>query len=106
MDEIRPGRKLSEIVEIGNRMREATGTEEDQPGKMWPIYGHGVGLFWEDPWLMAGGEDDGAVFHHGQTYSTEVFLHWHDVGSAGVEQNFIVWDEGNELLTPTDLVSW
>ena len=106
MDEIRPGRKLSDIVAIGNEMRAATGTEDDQPGKMWPIYGHGVGLFWEDPWLMAGEQTDGAVFHTGQTYSTEVFLHWPDVGSAGVEQNFIVGGNGNELLTRTDLVTW
>jgi len=109
MHEIRPGLRLSEIVALGNRMRAATGTEEDQPGKMWPIYGHGVGLFWEDPWLMASAEapdGDGAVFHEGQTYSTEVFLHAADVGSAGVEENFIVWEAGNELLTKTDLVTW
>jgi Xaa-Pro dipeptidase len=105
MKEIRPRRKLSEIVAMGNEMRAATGTEEDQPGKMWPIYGHGVGLFWEDPWLMATGADD-ATFHAGQTYSTEVFLHWPDVGSAGVEQNFIVQEDGNELLTTSDLSTW
>lgn len=111
MHEIRPGRKLSEVAAIGNKMRESFNTSEDQPGKMWPIYGHGVGLFWEDPWLTASradeplGEDE-PVFHEGQTYSTEHFLHWPGVGSAGVEQNFIVWENGNELLTPTDLVNW
>lgn len=107
MDEIRPGVKLADIVERGNALRAATGTEDDQPGKMWPIYGHGVGLFWEDPWLMAGDNGtNGAVFHAGQTYSTEVFLHWSDAGSAGVEQNFIVGEDGNELLTTTDLATW
>ena len=109
MNEIRPGRKFSEIATLGNELRASMDTEEDQPGKMWPIYGHGVGLFWEDPWLTAAaanptGEDP--VFHEGQTYSTETFLHWTGVGSAGVEQNFIVREGGNELLTTTDLVNW
>lgn len=109
MNEIRPGRKFSEIAALGNKMRAELGEEDDQPGKMWPIYGHGVGLFWEDPWLTASaanpqGEDP--VFHHGQTYSTETFLHWPGVGSAGAEENFIVWEGGNELLTTTDLVNW
>jgi Xaa-Pro aminopeptidase len=105
MDEIKPGRKLVEIVELGNRLRAETGTEEDQPGKMWPIYGHGVGLFWEDPWLISTLDDESQVFHEGQTYSAEVFLHWPDVGSAGVEQNFIVRSDGNELLT-TSRLDW
>jgi Xaa-Pro aminopeptidase len=106
MGEIKPGRRVIDVARRGNELRAATGTEEDQPGKMWPIYGHGVGLFWEDPWLLADTTDEEAVFHAGQTYSTEVFLHWSDVGSAGVEQNFIVWDDGNELLTTSDLAVW
>jgi Xaa-Pro aminopeptidase len=103
MNEIRPGRKLVDIVRLGNQLRDEAGTEDDQPGKMWPIYGHGVGLFWEDPWLISTLEDESLTFHEGQTYSTEVFLHWPDVGSAGVEQNFIVGADGNELLTTSPL---
>jgi len=34
-----------------------------------------------------------------------VFLHWPDVGSAGVEQNLIVGADGNELLT-TSALKW
>jgi Xaa-Pro aminopeptidase len=106
MNEIKPGGRLIDIVKLGNELRAAAGTEEDQPGKMWPIYGHGVGLFWEDPWLIQSLDDESLVFHEGQTYSTEVFLHWPDVGSAGVEQNFIVSAEGNELLTTSPLEWW
>lgn len=47
-----------------------------------------------------------SVFHEGQTASTEVFLHWPEVGSAGVEQNFIIGANGPELLTTTDLECW
>jgi Xaa-Pro aminopeptidase len=105
MGEVRPGRRLVEVIEIGNRLRAEANMAEDQPGKMWPIYGHGVGLFWEDPWLLHDLDDDTLVFHEGQTFSTEVFLHWPDVGSAGVEQNFIVHEGGNELLT-TSRLEW
>jgi Xaa-Pro aminopeptidase len=106
MDAIRPGVKVMDVVRQGNELREQTGTEDDQPGKMWPIYGHGVGLFWEDPWLVYGMKDDSKEYHVGQTCSTEVFLHWPDVGSAGVEQNFIVGEDSNELLTTTELEWW
>jgi Xaa-Pro dipeptidase len=106
MHEIRPGVAVGDIVKLGNELRQATETADDQPGKMWPIYGHGVGLFWEDPWLHEDNTEDSTVFHEGQTASTEVFLHWPDVGSAGVEQNFIVGADGPELLTTTDLECW
>lgn len=105
-EEMRPGRSVGEIVRMGNEMRAATATTDDQPGKMWPIYGHGVGLFWEEPWLHEDATGDATVFHEGQTASTEVFLHWEGVGSAGVEQNFIVGEEGPELLTTTNLECW
>jgi Xaa-Pro aminopeptidase len=106
IEEIRPGRKVIEIVHLGIQMRRDAGSEDDQPGKMWPIFGHGVGLFWEDPWYIEGMADEEVVFHEGQTASTEVFLHWPDVGSAGVEQNFIVGKNFNELLTTTELEWW
>lgn len=106
MNEIRPGVAVGDIVKLGNELRAATDTADDQPGKMWPIYGHGVGLFWEDPWLHEDNTADATVFHEGQTASTEVFLCWEGVGSAGVEQNFIVHEDGPELLTTTDLECW
>jgi Xaa-Pro aminopeptidase len=106
MEAMRPGVEVGEIVRRGNELRAATATSDDQPGKMWPIYGHGVGLFWEDPWLHEDNTKDTTTFHEGQTASTEVFLHWPDVGSAGVEQNFIIGADGPELLTTTDLECW
>ncbi len=101
-----PGQTVGEIVKMGNRMRADTETTNDQPGKMWPIYGHGVGLFWEDPWLHEDATEDPTTFFEGQTASAEVFLHWDGVGSAGVEQNFIIGADGPELLTTTDLECW
>ncbi len=83
--------------------------EQGDMVRMWlygPVFRHGVGLFWEDPWMQIGGVDPEAVYHEGQTFSTEVFLHWEDTGSAGVEENFIVHADGNERLTTTDLTTW
>lgn len=106
--EISPGRKVADIVRLGMQMRAATGTEDDQPGKMWPLYGHGVGLFWEHPWLLESAADSGDqdIFRQNDTLGVEVFLHWPDTGSVGIETNIIVGPAGNEVLTPVDTQWW
>jgi Xaa-Pro dipeptidase len=106
MDQIRPGIQVKEIVQLGSHMRQQTGTEDDQAMKMFPLYGHGIGLFWEEPYYVEGMNDEAETFHEGQTITTETFLYRPGVGSAGVEQNFIVGKEGNELLTTTELEWW
>jgi Xaa-Pro dipeptidase len=107
IDEIRPGVPVADVTALGARLRRESGTEDDQPGKMWPLYGHGVGLFWERPWLLedpvSAGED---VFCESDVLGVEVFLHWPEVGSVGVEQNLIVGADGAEILTTTPLEWW
>jgi Xaa-Pro dipeptidase len=105
IDAIRPGTTVSEVTQLGDRLRREAGTAEDATSAMFPIYGHGVGLFWESPRLVSGA-DQQERFHEGQTLGIEVFLSWQDVGSVGVEQNIIVGQEENELLTTTDLEWW
>ena len=108
IQEIRPNRKVADIVGLGIDMRRETGTEDDQPGKMWPLFGHGVGLFWEPPWLLksAADENNPDVFYEGDVLGVEVFLYWPHLGSLGIEQNIIVGREENELLTTTDMFWW
>jgi Xaa-Pro dipeptidase len=105
IDAIHPGTTVSEVTRLGDRLRRDVGTEEDATSAMFPIYGHGVGLFWESPRLISGA-DQPEVFHEGQTLGIEVFLSWSDVGSVGMEQNIIVGHDENELLTTTDLEWW
>jgi Xaa-Pro dipeptidase len=108
IEEIRPGEQVADIVRLGMQMRRETGTEDDQPGKMWPLYGHGVGLFWEQPWLLesAAQTNDQDVFRENDTLGVEVFLHWPDTGSVGIETNVIVGPDGNEILTPVEMFWW
>ena len=70
--------------------------------------GHGNGLFSERPtiWLDAKQNEERWTFWEGQTMGVETFLSHPGVGSVGVEQNIIVHDGGNELLTPVALEWW
>ena len=106
MDAIRPGVRVGEVVALGDKLRRLTGTEDDQPGRMWPIYGHGVGMYWEEPWYMHGDTGNQTVFRAGDVVSTEVFIYHKNIGAAGVEQNFIIGSDRNELLTTTEMEWW
>jgi Xaa-Pro aminopeptidase len=108
IEKIQPSTRVAEVVQLGIDMRRKTGTVDDQPAKMWPLFGHGVGLFWEHPWLLesAGGEENDATFLENDVLGIEIFLHWPDTGSVGIEQNVIVGKDRNELLTPVDMFWW
>jgi Xaa-Pro aminopeptidase len=112
IEAIQPGGQAMDVIRLGDRLREEAGSGDDPVARMFPLYGHGVGLFWERPVLgegmfgEAGTEDRYAVFHEGQTFTVEVFMSWPDVGSAGIEECFIVHEGENELLTTTDLEWW
>ena len=102
-----PGTTIGEVTQLGNRLREETGTDEDQPGKMWPAFGHGLGLYFEKPeFSFEQDEYWKEELYDGQVLGLEVFLHRPGVGSSGLEQNFIVREGGNELLTTTELEWW
>ena len=108
IDEIRPGRSVREIAELGNRLRRETGTVDDATSETFPLLGHGNGLFWERPtiWLDVEQNEERWTFWEGQTMGVETFLSHPDVGSVGMEQNIIVHERGNELLTPVPLEWW
>lgn len=108
IDEIRPGRSVREIAELGSRLRRETGTVDDATAETFPLLGHGNGLFWERPtiWLDVEQNDTRWSFWEGQTMGVETFLSHPDLGSVGIEQNIIVHERGNELLTPVDLEWW
>jgi Xaa-Pro dipeptidase len=108
VDEIQPGRSVREIAELGRRLRAETGTVEGPTTETFPLLGHGNGLFWERPtiWLDVEANDQRWMFWEGQTMGVEVFLSHPAVGSVGLEQNIIVRDMGNELLTPVPLEWW
>jgi Xaa-Pro dipeptidase len=108
IDEIRPGRSVREIAQIGGRLRAETGTVDDATAETFPLLGHGNGLFWERPtiWLDVEQNDERWTFWEEQTMGVETFLSHPDVGSVGVEQNIIVHRRENELITPVALEWW
>ena len=48
---VRPGVTIMEIAKMGERMTREAGGGGDQTSEQWPLYGHGLGLFWEDPYI-------------------------------------------------------
>ena len=72
---------------------------------MFPLFGHGIGLFWERPSLRIGLEQDD-VFQEGMTFGIEAFLSSSGVGLAGYEQNILVGADGAEILTNAPSIWW
>ena len=105
IDVIKPGMRVDETVKLGVRLMDEAGTEENQLAEMFPLFGHGIGLFWERPSLRIGLETD-EVFKEGMTMGIETFLSRTGVGLAGYEQNILVTAEGTELLTNAPSIWW
>jgi Xaa-Pro aminopeptidase len=103
---IKPGQSIRELCDVGDRLTDEAGGEKDQAGAMWPIYGHGVGHFWQFPWIGSDLIDGDEVFEENMVLGIEAFLAHHGVGSAGFEQNLIVTADGSELLTKTPMLFW
>ena len=106
---IQPGVTVGEIVKLGDRLIEEAGGEKDQAAKMFPVYGHGVGLYFEGPVITSSSKfppQEKLRFEENMVLGVEIFRGEAGVGSAGFEQNFIVRAEGNELLTTTPMFWW
>ena len=103
---IKPGVEVQEVARLGERLFEAAGGEKDQAAEKFPLYGHGIGLFFEKPYISTGMGEPGVVFEEDMAFGVEAFLARTGVGSAGFEQNIIVTREGTELLTKTPMYFW
>ena len=58
--------------------------------------GHGIGLTWEAPWIMA---DDDTVLQEGMVLAVEPGVYWEGGGGLRVEDNFLVTADGLEKLS-------
>ena len=106
IDAIRPGVKVIDVARLGERLIQQTGGEKDQAAEKWPHFGHFMGLFFELPYIgtqMCNEED---VFSASTVVGVEAFVTQTEVGSSGIEQNFIVHEDYNEILTKTPLIWW
>lgn len=103
---LRPGMTIRELETFGNALKEKLGVEEDEMSKKYPLWGHGLGLFFEQPIfssVMGYGDD---VFEEGMVVGIEVFFARPGVGSAGFEQNAIIHKDRVEILTTTPMIWW
>ncbi|HYB08703.1 MAG TPA: M24 family metallopeptidase [Alphaproteobacteria bacterium] len=103
---IRPGKPLMEVAQSGDRMMAEAGAEKDQAAEKFPLYGHGLGLFFEHPYISTVMGNPKDVFEEGMVMGIEIFMARKGVGSVGLEQNVIVTPTGTELLTTSPMIWW
>lgn len=101
---VKPGVPALEIAELGERLRQEAGGGDDMASEMWPFFGHGVGVSWEDPLLAVENLDGTELLDAGMVLGVEAFLSREGVGAAGFEQNIIVTSSGAELLTSVPML--
>jgi len=108
---VKPGRTPREVGAIIDAGTAARGLGD----KDLELYGHGMSTFWLGPLIPARpaspepGDTVWAAdepFRNGQVFTAETIVHEPGVGTAGFEDLFIIWDEGNELITSTPLLFW
>lgn len=106
---IRPGVSVADVVAVGDRLTYSETGEKDQAAKMFPLYGHGIGLFFEFPYISTDGVYPGQAtqrFEENMVLGVEVFMAEAGVGSVGFEQNIIVHRDDNEIITKSPMTWW
>jgi Xaa-Pro aminopeptidase len=103
---IKPGVKIRDLALHGEKMTRDAGGGNDQTSAQWPLYGHNLGLFWEDPYVSTHMCKDSDVVAVDMVFGIEAFLGREGVGAAGFEQNLIVTEKGAELLTTAPMIWW
>ncbi len=98
---IRPGMTAGDVYAVGERwMAEskvvASLPVEHSEMEGFPAFGHGIGLMWEMPWIMAG---EPTVLEPGVYLGIELLLGHPSRGGAMFEENGIVTETGFEVLT-------
>ena len=106
VSEVRPGRSIMDLAKIGESMSRDAGGGGDQTSEQWPLYGHALGLFWEDPYISTKMCTEHDRVENGMVFGIEAFIGQEGVGAAGFEQNILVEDGRVELLTPAPMIWW
>jgi Xaa-Pro aminopeptidase len=106
IEQIRPGRKVKEVALHGRALCAQYGAVSNQMAEKWPHFGHGIGLFFEKPYIGPEMCEDGDVFEEGMALGVEAFFGRPGLGSAGFEQNLLVTKTGTELLIRTPMIFW
>ncbi len=112
---IRPGATAAQVARAGfawlteHGFRIAGTKEElDAEGEAalnmsFPSMGHGLGMWWENPWLVP---DDDTVLRPGMVIAVERAVGRWGAGSASYEDDVLVTEDGCEVLTPVRKRWW
>jgi Xaa-Pro aminopeptidase len=103
---ISPGLALADLAKYGDQLVSEFGGEKDQAAEKFPLFGHGVGLFFEKPYISTLMGEPGTTFQENMVFGVEAFLALPGVGSAGYEDNVIVTLSGAERVTKTPAVMY
>lgn len=103
---VRPGVRVMDVALYGDELMKEFGSGTDQLSEKWPHYGHTNGMMIETPIFGKTLCDSGQVVEAGWVCGSEIFLSRPRLGSAGFEQNFIVHEDHNEVITPDPMLYW
>lgn len=110
LDTLGPGVMVRDAVAAGETVLATAGVvtaETGQPGQIQASYpahwGHGLGLGWERPWMVA---DSDAVIEPAMYIAIERALALDGVGVAAAEQNLLVGEDRVEILTEGSEGRW
>jgi Xaa-Pro aminopeptidase len=106
IEQIRPGAKVVDVARFGDRLSAELGGAGSQMNQQWPLYGHGIGMYWEHPYIGVETCDHNDRFEAGMALGVEVFLAAEGVGLAAFEQNLLLHDDGTEIITHSPLFWW
>ena len=98
--ELKPGAICSELFALATKMAEEAGLGDcfmGPPGEQAKFVGHGVGLELDELPVLAQGFD--MPLQAGQTIAVEPKFVFPDLGPIGIENTYVVTDQGGEKLT-------
>ena len=99
---IKPGVSFEDAAKVGDKMVSDFGPDADPAAEKFPFFGHPHGLYFEGPpYISTILEHKNAKFETGMLIGLEVFLARKGVGNVGFEQNYLVNENGLELITTT-----
>jgi Xaa-Pro aminopeptidase len=102
---IKPGVSFEDAAKVGDKMVADFGPDADPAAEKFPFFGHPHGLYFEGPpYISTVLEHKDAIFETGMLIGLEAFLARKGVGNVGFEQNYLVNENGLELITTTPLL--
>ena len=102
---IKPGVSFEDAAKVGDKMVSDFGPDADPAAEKFPFFGHPHGLYFEGPpYISTVLEHKNAKFETGMLIGLEAFLARKGVGNVGFEQNYLVKENGLELITTTPML--